>query len=261
MDSLAANVDLQAPFGAITPFDATLVLQHRVGLIDRFPVQEDSSANHPQPETDNSVPKLPLAERQLTLVAGRGYLAVVVDERQAIVAGHIAVRNFSGRVESGVGLEDFLVAAGASGAQTRIAFAGARAASGPGELLRLYQDVPGEIQLLEAHFNDGRLVGRMAPSGAVRPAHFALHANAPNPFNPETVIRYELPREAPVQLFIYNALGQRIRTLVHGIGQAGAHQVTWDGRDGRGTSVAGGMYFYRLTSPDFQATRKMVLLK
>ena len=262
LDSLAANVDLQAPGSPITAFDATLVLQFRVGLIGHFPVQEDESANHPQPETDNSLPKLPLVERPLSLVAGPDYLALVAAERSDILAGHIAVRGFVGRVEPGADLENFLVAAGPPARERKISFAGARAVTGPGELLRFYQEVPAEIHLVEAHFNDGRLVGHLVEkSTAALPAHFALHANAPNPFNPETLIRYELPQTAAVRLDIYNAAGQKIRTLVQEANAAGVHEVIWDGRDQRGLLASSGMYFYQLATPNFRATRKMVLLK
>ena len=75
-DSMAANVDLQAPFGPITSFDATLVIQKRLGLIGRFPIQEDEADNHPQPETDASVPKTAPQIRQLALVQRSGYVAI-----------------------------------------------------------------------------------------------------------------------------------------------------------------------------------------
>ncbi|HFE64848.1 MAG TPA: T9SS type A sorting domain-containing protein [Caldithrix sp.] len=90
---------------------------------------------------------------------------------------------------------------------------------------------------------------------------FALQQNYPNPFNPITGIRYSIPRDAKVELSIYNALGQKVKTLVSGIQPAGAHKVVWDGTNQAGVKVASGVYYYRITSGDFHAIRKMMLLK
>ena len=90
---------------------------------------------------------------------------------------------------------------------------------------------------------------------------FALQQNYPNPFNPTTGIRYSIPRDAKVELSIYNALGQKVKTLVSGIQSAGAHKVVWDGTNQAGVKVASGVYYYRITSGDFHAIRKMMLLK
>ena len=100
-----------------------------------------------------------------------------------------------------------------------------------------------------------------AAANAPRPRQFRLLPNTPNPFNPETLIRYELPKEGLVQLTVFNALGQKVRTLVQGVELAGAHAVRWDGRDESGVGVAGGMYFYRLEVGELRAVRKMVLLQ
>ncbi len=83
----------------------------------------------------------------------------------------------------------------------------------------------------------------------------------PNPFNPTTTIRYSLPRRADVTLAVFNALGQKIATLVSGSRPAGSHQAVWDGTNANGDEVSAGVYFYRLEAGDFVASRKMVLLK
>lgn len=98
------------------------------------------------------------------------------------------------------------------------------------------------------------------------PAKYALSQNFPNPFNPQTMIQYQLPEASRVTLTIYNLFGQEVRTLVAGQREAGYHAEIWDGRDDFGKRVASGVYFYRLsaepnlTQPNgFQFTRKMVL--
>jgi len=90
----------------------------------------------------------------------------------------------------------------------------------------------------------------------------ALAQNYPNPFNPATTIRYSVRERARVQLKIYNVAGQLVTTLVDRVVEGGVeHTVAWDGRNDAGMRVATGVYFYRMTAPDFTKTRKMVLLK
>jgi hypothetical protein len=92
-------------------------------------------------------------------------------------------------------------------------------------------------------------------------AKIELSQNVPNPFNPQTTIRFTLPASDRVALAIYNASGQLVKTLVEGVQPAGSHDFVWDGHDSKGASVSSGVYFYRLTSGKFNETKKMVLLK
>lgn len=93
------------------------------------------------------------------------------------------------------------------------------------------------------------------------PARLALE-NHPNPFNPTTVIRYALPKAAEVTLKVFDVQGRLVRTLVASRhANAGVYDVEWNGIDDRGTPVASGVYFYRLTAGTENLTRKMVLLK
>jgi hypothetical protein len=94
------------------------------------------------------------------------------------------------------------------------------------------------------------------------PKAFALHAARPNPFNPSTTISYDVPQQAHITLIVYNLLGQEVVRLVDSIHQPGRYAVTWNGRNGRGSGVASGVYLYRLTSSTgFVQTRRMLLLK
>ncbi|RKY89829.1 hypothetical protein DRQ15_08705, partial [candidate division KSB1 bacterium] len=90
---------------------------------------------------------------------------------------------------------------------------------------------------------------------------FSLSQNYPNPGNPSTTITFTLPQKAHVTLEIYNLLGQRVRTLVEGVKEAGSHSVVWDGRDEWGKIVPTGIYLYRLQSADFVRVKKMVLVR
>jgi photosystem II stability/assembly factor-like uncharacterized protein len=93
------------------------------------------------------------------------------------------------------------------------------------------------------------------------PTGFHLAQNHPNPFNPSTFIEFEIARSHPVQLKIFNARGQLIRTLLDEQLQAGSHRIQWNGCDDEGNNVASGVYFYQLQAGINTQTRKMMLLQ
>ena len=97
-----------------------------------------------------------------------------------------------------------------------------------------------------------------APS---RPETFALEQNHPNPFNPETIIRFAHPKASHVEITIYNTRGQAIRRLVSTVYSAGEHSIKWDGRDQSGNSVSSGVYLYEIQAGSFRAVKKMSLLR
>jgi hypothetical protein len=90
----------------------------------------------------------------------------------------------------------------------------------------------------------------------------ALYAAMPNPFNPTTIIRYDVPSPgAQVRIVVYDVTGRRVTTLVDGHKSGGQKRITWNGRNDQGGEVATGVYFYRMTVPGYSQTRKMVLVK
>ncbi len=93
------------------------------------------------------------------------------------------------------------------------------------------------------------------------PSQFALSQNYPNPFNMETMLSYDVAKDANVSLVVYNILGQEVRTLVNEAKVAGTYTLRWDGRDNVGRDVAAGVYFYRLNAGSHEFIKKMVLLK
>lgn len=88
-----------------------------------------------------------------------------------------------------------------------------------------------------------------------------LKGNIPNPFNPSTTILYDILEPCAVKLDIYNARGQKIRTLINEAKATGHHSVVFDGKDDRGQSIASGVYFYRFTAGKYTATHKMLLME
>jgi len=97
--------------------------------------------------------------------------------------------------------------------------------------------------------------------GPAAPAAPSLYQNVPNPFNPRTIISFDLKKEADVSLAVYDVSGRLVRVLVSGRLQAQRYQAVWDGTDAHGRPVASGVYFYCLTAGTFSQTRKMVLLR
>jgi len=93
------------------------------------------------------------------------------------------------------------------------------------------------------------------------PTTFALHQNHPNPFNPITTIRYDLPEDGPVSIIIYDLMGREIKTLVKQVSAPGRYSVNWNGRNQFGKQIASGMYFYRMETPKFQSVKKLIFLK
>jgi hypothetical protein len=96
---------------------------------------------------------------------------------------------------------------------------------------------------------------------SANPGKNLLLSNYPNPFNPTTTIRFELPYVTSVQVSIYNLRGQEVARLGEGTMVQGYHHLAWDGRDQRGKSVPGGIYIARLVTPEYAKSIRLALLK
>tara|TARA_B100001250_G_scaffold265186_1_gene228664 strand:+ start:109 stop:3882 length:3774 start_codon:yes stop_codon:yes gene_type:complete len=105
------------------------------------------------------------------------------------------------------------------------------------------------------------ITGNNSSEFKVLPSEFILHQNFPNPFNPSTEIRFDLPNESFVSLTIHNLIGQKVRTLNSKNMSPGFHSMIWNGTDDFGTPVSSGMYFYSINAKEFKSTKKMLFLK
>ncbi len=118
----------------------------------------------------------------------------------------------------------------------------------------------GEVEIVNAVVTDGRYISMAAvvngSGDGLLPGGFSLGQNYPNPFNPVTAISFNLPEPSMVTLEVFNITGQKVATLVDGPRGAGEHTISWDARE-----MSSGVYFYKLTTPEHNASRKMVLLK
>ena len=163
---------------------------------------------------------------------------------------------------------DYFIAYRISDGKLKIGLAGSRELSGSGSLVkvrfRVLKDLGIPVTISEVQLNEGEIPVMIMPTmveDLAPPEEFALSQNYPNPFNSETNISYQLPAESDVRLEIYNLAGQLVRTLVSDRQEAGSYTVRWDGRDGSGKEVAGGIYFYRIRAGKFSQIKKMVLLR
>ncbi len=114
-----------------------------------------------------------------------------------------------------------------------------------------YESGPSNIIVVEMTETDISLV----------PIITELIGNYPNPFNPETVIKFSIKNEGNVKLEIYNTKGQYVRTLVYEYLEPSYYGIIWDGKDESNKPVSSGIYFYKLKADEFEEIKKMILLK
>jgi photosystem II stability/assembly factor-like uncharacterized protein len=93
------------------------------------------------------------------------------------------------------------------------------------------------------------------------PKNFSLSQNFPNPFNPATAIKFSLPKASQVRITVFDINGRQIDDILNQTREAGTHTIIWDAADKEGRLLSAGVYFYKLATADFTATRKMILLR
>ncbi len=106
-----------------------------------------------------------------------------------------------------------------------------------------------------------RLEAAVKSRGNTLPDKFYLWQNFPNPFNSNTVIRFQNPRPGKVKLVIYDILGRRVRTLIDKFQPAGVHELLWDGKNENNNSVSSGIYVCKFRAFDFSQKRKILFVK
>ena len=110
--------------------------------------------------------------------------------------------------------------------------------------------------------DDVTITGPTSNEDGVAPVYTTqLIGNYPNPFNPETNIRFSLKDAAPVSIEIYNVKGQMVRKLVNEVKAAGDHVAVWNGTDNNGRAVSSGVYYFKMNTGKYSSTKKMILMK
>jgi len=88
-----------------------------------------------------------------------------------------------------------------------------------------------------------------------------LYGNYPNPFNPETTVRYQIAQSTNVQVTIYNILGEKVKTLINAVQNEGQHEIQWKGRNDQGQGVASGVFIVELKAGEFTQRQKVMLIR
>ncbi|MCD4818586.1 MAG: T9SS type A sorting domain-containing protein [Candidatus Cloacimonetes bacterium] len=105
-----------------------------------------------------------------------------------------------------------------------------------------------------------RTDGSSIEEDSVNPVNFSLK-NYPNPFNPETTIKFNLKKKEQTELVIYNIKGQKVKTLINRELEAGKHSIVWNGTDETGKKLSSGIYLYKLKTDNYSAVKKMLMIK
>ena len=260
--------------GDITAFDASLILQYVVGLINIFPCELLTSPTDAQPRSYAvSMPKLTASSGE------RLHVPLVVDDATGLFAGGISLK-YDSKVLKAV---DVLPTSKLNGSywranfdkqgEVRFAFASVQPTAGGGNLFTIefevLSDTDGRVSPLtleDVQLSESLKVTKINGSVTILPKNMSLLQNYPNPFNPETWIPFKLAQDAPVSISIYNAKGQLIRNLDFGQKAGGMYlskesAAYWNGRNDLGEEVTSGVYFYTLQAGNFTATRRMLIIK
>jgi len=273
----------------VTAYDAALILQYCVGLIDKFPIQEMSAAKQAVPAIyELSIPDSSVKADELLI-----RVPITINNADSLTTGAFKIK-YDSSVLRAVGITPRFMLNGAywqariNEEKSEIRFAFAKSSpteqSNDAALALLEFEPIGDVEGMTTDlvFHDVQIAESISIkniNGSITflPRQSALLQNYPNPFNPETWIPYRLATDSLLTIHIYNAKGQLVRTISLGNKDAGVYTTKnkaayWDGKDSLGQQVGSGVYFYtmqveRQRNPDgdgageFRATRKMVILK
>ena len=261
--------------GTISAFDAGLILQFVVGLIDEFPAQQLSS-----PDGIKMLPSYGVSLPQLSAKAGEKiHVPLTIQDATGLFAGGIRLEYDPTVLKAVEVLPSTMLNSSYWQANTqlngevRFAFAALSPLQKGGNLFTITFEVSphtegrvSPITFSRVDFNNVVSVERRNGSVSISPSATRLLPNYPNPFNPETWIPYQLAEDTHVRIRIFNSLGQLVRIFDLGEQQAGGYLMKgkaayWDGEDAFGQQAASGVYFYQLQASDFTAVRRMAIFK
>jgi hypothetical protein len=260
--------------GTVSAYDAALILQYVVGLIDEFPVDSMSS-----PFTITSRPYVVSIPEQSAKVGERIHIPIVINDTTGLWAGGISLK-YDQTILKALSVLPTMSLNGSYwkanielDSEARFAFATTEPIKGQGNLLMVEFEVlpntEGKISSLvldNISLSNSLTITKINGSIQVIPSNFALLQNYPNPFNPDTWLPFKLAQDSHVTIQIYNQKGQLVRSISLGNKPAGVYVTKesaayWDGRDSLGEKVSSGVYFYSLQAGEFRSTRKMVIVK
>ena len=262
----------------VTAYDAALILQYCVGLIDRFPIQEMSAAKEAVPAIyELRIPNSSVKADELLI-----RVPITINNGDSLTAGAFKIR-YDSSILRAVGITPRFMLNGAywqariDEEKSEIRFAFAKSSpteqSNDAALALLEFEPIGDVEGMTTDlvFHDVQIAESISIkniNGSITflPRQSALLQNYPNPFNPETWIPFHLAETADVSISIYDIGGKLIRLLHLGEIPAGVyvakdHAAYWNGRNATGEKVSSGVYFYHLKAGDYNSTRRMLILK
>ncbi|MEZ4700758.1 MAG: DUF5060 domain-containing protein [Rhodothermales bacterium] len=253
-----ATIDLADPSGngEIIAFDASLVLQYVAGLRTCFPAEAGCAAG----KTASTAARHAYFGAATRDAQGRIRVPIHLDDdgtsmrsAQLVVRYDASRSRFLGATAGGT---DWQVVSREADGVITLAAAGL---SDPGgtPLYLQFESAGLDAPALDATIRiDEGAPMRIASDAVDTPVTFALEPNYPNPFNPSTVIRYALPASNPVRIEVFDLTGRSVAVLVDATQPAGAHEVVFDA-----AGLPSGVYLYRLDAGSFRQTRRMTLVR
>ena len=269
------NADVTAD-GTISALDAAMILQHSVGLIEKFPAEGEASPTIA--DINHRTFALSVAD-VIAKVGQQATVPISLNDSNGVFAGKFELAYDSKLlkvidVSMAEQTAKYSLVHNALPDRINVSFAGSESFKEGGVIVNVTFEVLPTVTsdavipliLADAIINENSRVTIKHGSIAFSPTQTALHQNYPNPFNPDTWIPYQLAEDASVTINIYNIRGQLVRKLYFGKKQAGYYvdrskAAHWDGRNAVSERVANGVYFYTLRAGDFQAIRKMIIIK
>jgi len=262
--------------GTISAYDASLILQYCVGLIDQFPANIASIGENITPRNRIiSIPNLSVKTNELISVP------VTIDEPEDLVAGGITIK-YDKAVLKATGVKvtpDSLLnnsywQSNIDNDEIRLAFSKnyldnehyKTLAMLEFEAIGSVEGITTDLVIDHAQIAESISIAKVDGHITFLPSKTVLMQNYPNPFNPETWIPFKLADDADIVISIYDISGQLIRKIGLDNIPAGAYTsqdraVYWNGCNKAGEQVSSGLYFYQLQAGDYRATKRMLILK
>jgi hypothetical protein len=258
-----------------TAYDASLIQQYMVGLIDIFPADTGSSSAYASGTVtmeDQEISAGMQVAVPLLLSGGENILSF--EKSILFNTDHLTFIE----VEWSDELNDFLIESNVQDGELQFAGSGSLPDGQEGLFATIhfvvnedFEEEETTVTLQRMRWNEESILTDAASAiltnllstgdGKLLPDNFALHQNYPNPFNPTTQIRYDLPEDALVSITIYDIMGRVVSNLVSSQQNAGYKSIQWNATNDAGKPVSAGVYLYTIEAGEFVRTRKMVLLK